>query len=140
MGPYTTEEIIHAFEKDDLCLFMTDAWVEDHGVQNPAIYDCFPKFLRDAALGVGDSMEKTVRRMTGAAADRFQLRDRGYLREGCYADVTVFDEALLRAAVPDQEKSFGIEKVFVNGQLILDGDTLNRDAAAHSGMAMPIGL
>ena len=41
---------------------------------------------------------------------------------------------------PDQEKSFGIEKVFVNGQLILDGDTLNRDAAAHSGMAMPIGL
>ena len=54
--------------------------------------------------------------------------------------MTVFDEALLRAAVPDQEKSFGIEKVFVNGQLILDSDTLNRDAAAHSGMAMPIGL
>lgn len=140
MGPYTTEEIIHTFEKDDLCLFMTDAWVEEYGVQNPAIYDCFPKFLRDAALGMGDSMEKTVRRMTGAAADRFQLRERGYLREGYYADVTVFDEEALKAAVPDQEKSFGIEKVFVNGQLILDGDRLDAEAAAHSGRAMPVGI
>ena len=26
----------------DVCLYMTDAWVEPHGVQNPAIYDCFP--------------------------------------------------------------------------------------------------
>ncbi len=119
---------------------MTDAWVEEHGVQNPAIYDCFPKFLRDAALGMGDSMEKTVRRMTGAAADRFHLRERGYLREGYYADVTVFDEEALKAAIPDQEKSFGIEKVFVNGHLILDGDRLDAEAAAHSGRAMPVGV
>ena len=54
--------------------------------------------------------------------------------------MTVFDEALLRAAVPNQEKSFGIEKVFVNGQLILDGDRLDAEAAAHSGRAMPVGI
>ncbi|MBR1827520.1 MAG: hypothetical protein IJ771_07400 [Clostridia bacterium] len=36
--------------------------VEEHGVQNPAIYDCFPKFLRDALLGTGAPMPKTTGR------------------------------------------------------------------------------
>jgi N-acyl-D-amino-acid deacylase len=45
MGPYSTPEIVSELSKDESCLYMTDAWVEHHGVQNPAIYDCFPKFL-----------------------------------------------------------------------------------------------
>lgn len=125
MGPYTTDEIIHEFEKNERCLYMTDAWVEDHGVQNPAIYDCFPKFLRDSLLGLGDTMPNTIHRMTGASAERFGLRGRGYLREGGFADVTVFDEAALKNAVPDQAQSFGIEAVFVNGEALLkDGQIL----------------
>lgn len=138
MGPYTTPEIISDFEHNEHCLYMTDAWVEDFGVQNPAIYDCFPKFLRDSLRGTGDTMEKTIRRMTGATADRFRLRDRGYLRPGCFADLTVFDENELRAATPDQEKSFGIRKVFINGQLVLDGEALQTDALKTSGRAVPV--
>ena len=138
MGPYTTPEIISDFERNEHCLYMTDAWVEDFGVQNPAIYDCFPKFLRDSLLGTGDTMENTIRRMTGATADRFRLRDRGYLRPGCFADLTVFDENELRAATPDQEKSFGVHKVFINGQLVLDGDTLQTSALKTSGRAVPV--
>lgn len=138
MGPYTTDEIIHDFEKNPLCLYMTDAWVEDHGVQNPAIYDCYPKFLRDSLLGLGDTLPNTIHRMTGASAERFMLRERGYLREGCFADITVFDEEALAKATPDQEKSFGIEKVFVNGNLILDGETLDRGEAARSGRAVRV--
>ena len=138
MGPYTTPEIISDFEHNEHCLYMTDAWVEDFGVQNPAIYDCFPKFLRDSLLGTGDTMENTIRRMTGATADRFRLHDRGYLRPGCFADLTVFDENELRAATPDQEKSFGIRKVFINGQLVLDGDALQTDALKTSGRAVPV--
>ena len=138
MGPYTTDEIIHDFEKNPLCLYMTDAWVEDHGVQNPAIYDCYPKFLRDSLLGLGDTLPNTLHRMTGASAERFMLRERGYLREGCFADITVFDEEALAKVTPDQEKSFGIEKVFVNGKLILDGKTLDRGEAARSGRAVRV--
>ena len=70
MGPYSTPEIISEFEHNEHCLYMTDAWVEDHGVQNPAIYDCYPKFLRDSLLGTGDTLPRTIRRMTGAVADR----------------------------------------------------------------------
>jgi N-acyl-D-amino-acid deacylase len=83
-------------------------------LKNPAIYDCYPKFLRDSLLGTGDPMPNTIRRMTGAIADRFMLPQRGYLKEGYFADLTVFNEEEIRRAVPDQERSFGIEKVFIN--------------------------
>ena len=138
MGPYTTEEIIHDFEKNPLCLYMTDGWVEEHGIQNPVIYDCFPKFLQDSLKGLGDTMPSTIRRMTGATADRFMIPERGYLKEGYYADITVFNEAELKTATPDQTKSFGIEKVFINGQLVLDGDTMDTDALKTTGAAIAI--
>ena len=136
MGPYTTPEIVSQFEKDPRCLYMTDAWVEDHGVQNPAIYDCFPKFLQDSLLGTGDTMEKTIQRMTGATAERFNLCQRGYIRPGYYADLTVFCEEELKKAIPDQKKSFGIRKVWINGKAVLDGESLNQERTKSSGKAI----
>ena len=138
MGPYSTPEIIREFEHNEHCLFMTDAWVEPHGVQNPALYDCYPKFLRDSLLGTGDTMPATIRRMTGAIADRFMIPDRGYIKEGYYADLTVFDEDALKNGIPDREKSFGIEKVFVNGKLVLNGDRLNKETLKTSGRAIRV--
>ncbi len=138
MGPYSTPEVISEFERDPHCLFMTDAWVEDHGVQNPAIYDCYPKFLRDALLGTGCTLPAAVRKMSGAIADRFGLAERGYLKEGYFADLTVFDEDALRAATPDRQASFGIDRVFINGRLVLDGGVLDVDALKTSGRALPV--
>ena len=136
MGPYSTPEIVSELSKDDRCLYMTDAWVEDYGVQNPAIYACFPKFLKFSLCGTGDTMPNTIRKMTGAVADRFSIKGRGYIRPGCYADLTVFDEAKLRTAQPDQQTSFGIEKVYINGIKVLDGETLDTEAIKTSGRAM----
>ena len=138
MGPYSTPAIISEFEHNENCLYMTDAWVEDHGVQNPAIYDCYPKFLQDSLRGTGDTMPNTVRRMTGAIADRFMLPERGYLKEGCFADLTVFDEEKLRRAIPDQEKSFGVEKLFINGKLVMDGGELDEVALKTTGRAIRV--
>ena len=136
MGPYSTPEIISELSKDDRCLYMTDAWVEDHGVQNPAIYDCFPKFLKFSLSGTGDTMPNTVRKMTGAVADRFSIKDRGYIKPGYYADLTIFDEDKLINGQSDHEKSFGIEKVYINGIKVLDGDNLDSEAIRHSGRAV----
>ena len=136
MGPYSTPEIVSELSKDDRCLYMTDAWVEDHGIQNPAIYDCFPKFLKFSLCGTGDTMPNTIRKMTGAVADRFSIKERGYIKPGYFADLTVFDETRLREGQPDQEHSFGIEKVYINGINVLDGDVLDSDAIKHSGRAM----
>ena len=136
MGPYSTPEIVSELSKDDRCLYMTDAWVEDHGIQNPAIYDCFPKFLKFSLCGTGDSMPNTIRKMTGAVADRFSIKERGYIKPGYFADLTVFDETKIREGQPDQEKSFGIEMVYINGIKVLDGDVLDPEAIKHSGRAM----
>ena len=138
MGPYTTKEIISQFERNPNCLYMTDAWVEDHGIQNPAIYDCFPKFLRDALLGTGDTIENTISRMTGATAERFNLRERGFIRPGYFADLTAFCEDELREAIPDQRKSFGIRKVWINGNAVLDGDMIDQELTRTSGRSISI--
>ena len=136
MGPYSTPEIIEWQSKMDNVLYMTDAWVEENGIQNPAIYDCFPKFIHFSLLGKGDTMPNTIRKMTGAVADRFSIPDRGYVRPGYFADLTVFDEAEMAAATPDQERSFGIKRVFINGKEVLSDGVLDTEALKTSGHAL----
>ena len=138
MGPYSTPEIISEFEKNEHCLYMTDGWGEEHGIQNPVIYDCYPKFIRDSLLGTGCSMPMTIHKMTGAIADRFALKDRGYLKEGYFADLTVFDESEIKAATPDRGKPFGIDKVFINGELVLDNGKLDADALKSTGRLLKV--
>ncbi|MBQ5581749.1 MAG: amidohydrolase family protein [Bacteroidales bacterium] len=136
MGPYSTPEIVSELSRDKNCLYMTDAWVEDHGVQNPAIYDCFPKFLKFSLLGTGDSMPNTIKKMTSAVAERFSIKNRGVIKPGYYADLTVFDERKLHDGQEDQEQSFGIENVYINGIKVLDDNILDAEAIKHSGRAM----
>ena len=76
--------------------------------------------------------------MTGATADRFMLQNRGYIKKGYFADLTVFDEEQLKKATPDKTQSFGIEKVFINGKLVLDGESLDKKTLKTSGRALPI--
>ncbi len=61
--------------------------------------------------------------MTGLAAQRFGLRNRGTLAVGNYADLCVFDPAtILDAATFEQptQPAVGIHYVFVNGQMALE--------------------
>ena len=81
-------------------------------------------------------MPRAIRKMTGAIADRFSLPQRGYIKEGYYADLTVFDEDVLQHATPDQSKAFGIDRVYVNGKLVLNGNQLDEAAFAKAGRAM----
>ena len=76
--------------------------------------------------------------MTGATAERFKLRERGYIRPGYYADLTVFCEEELKCATPNQKKSFGIRKVWINGKAVLDGETLDRELTKISGKAIRV--
>lgn len=133
MGPYTTREILKKQMNDPMSSYMSDAWIEDYGVQNPAVYDNYPKFLKDSLIGFGCSMPETIRKMSGKIADRFGLAGRGYILEGAYADLTVFDEEELKNTVSDQSKSFGIKKVFINGKLVLDGGLLDTETLKTSG-------
>jgi N-acyl-D-amino-acid deacylase len=81
-------------------------------------------------------MPRTIRKMTGAVADRFSIKERGYVKPGYFADLTVFDEAEMAAATPDQERAFGISRVFINGSEVLSGDVLDKEAIKTSGHAL----
>ena len=69
------------------------------------------------------SLEAAVHKMTGAPAARVGLCDRGLIREGMFADITVFDPAKVidRATFesPNQYPT-GIEYVLVNGKVSVD--------------------
>ena len=99
-------------------LYMTDAIVALEGAQNPAAFGNYPRLLQYARDFKLQSLEETVHKMTGAPAQRFGLADRGTLRKGCAADITVFDWNAVRdnntVAKTDQTPT-GIERVFING-------------------------
>jgi N-acyl-D-amino-acid deacylase len=120
LGKYYNDAIVRRLMEDDLSIFMTDAWVEDKGLQNIAAYQTFPQFFV-LAKRYGIPVEKIVRKMTGATVDRFHIENRGYLKEGYKADITVIDLARMKVneSVPDA-KPEGIVHVAVNGKLVVE--------------------
>ena len=66
------------------------------------------------------------------------LKERGYLKEGYYADLTVFDEDEIRNAQPDQEKPFGIKAVFINGCPVLENGVMDEQALKTTGMSLRV--
>jgi N-acyl-D-amino-acid deacylase len=80
------------------------------------------KYVRDEQV---ITLEEAVRRLTSLPAENLQLRRRGALKPGQYADIVVFDPATISDhATFDQphQYSTGVEHVFVNGvQVLKDG-------------------
>lgn len=61
--------------------------------------------------------------MTGGPAARVGLRDRGLLREGMFADITIFNpETVLDRATFENPNQYpiGIDYVLINGQISVD--------------------
>ena len=101
-----------------------------HGKPHPRMYGTFPRVLgeytRDQQLF---SLETAVHKMTGMPAQRLRLKDRGLLRTGLAADLTIFDPATVsdEATYGDPHRyPAGIPYVIVNGALVVD------DGAFHA--------
>ena len=72
------------------------------------------------------TLEEAIRKMTSRAAGRVGLHDRGILRAGMAADITVFDAATIRDVATYENPnrySVGVRHVFVNGErVVADGE------------------
>jgi N-acyl-D-aspartate/D-glutamate deacylase len=94
------------------------------GKPHPRTYGTFPRVLGEYARRRNLlTLEEAVRKMTSLPAQKLKLRDRGLIREGFWADITVFD----RGAVMDKATysmphryPVGIEYVIVNGKMVID--------------------
>jgi N-acyl-D-amino-acid deacylase len=105
--------------------------VVSQGLPHPRFYGTFPRII---ARYVGDErlipLERAVYKMTGGPARALKLIDRGLLREGFRADVTMFDPGdfrdLATYADPHRYPSGARTSVVVNGTLVVEN-------AAHTG-------
>jgi N-acyl-D-amino-acid deacylase len=103
------------------------------GRHHPRSYGAFPYFLRRFVREQGLlTWEAAIHKLTGFAASRFRLAGRGLLREGCWADVLVFDPARLAEAASFEEPyryPVGIEYLLVNGEVAVErGQVLGKRA------------
>jgi N-acyl-D-amino-acid deacylase len=104
------------------------------GKPHPRTYGTFPRVLGEYARERKlFSLETAVHKMTGMAAARMGLRDRGLVQPGAFADLTVFDPATVKdeSTYPDPHRyATGIPYVVVNGAVVVDD---SRMSAARPG-------
>jgi N-acyl-D-amino-acid deacylase len=97
---------------------------EDGAGTHARFYGTFPRKIRKYALDRGAlSLEDAVRSATGLPAQILGLKDRGCLREGCAADVVIFDVNRIadRATFFEPHQyADGIDFVLINGELVVD--------------------
>jgi N-acyl-D-amino-acid deacylase len=89
---------------------------------HPRLWGTFPRVLGHYSRGLNlFPLETAVHKMTGLTARTFGLKQRGVLKEGYAADVTVFDAGTVDEAAtfarPIQPAK-GIEAVIVNGAIV----------------------
>ena len=89
------------------------------GLAHPRTYGTFARVLGKYVREEGAlTLEDAVRKMSSAVATRLKIRDRGFLREGYYADLVVFDpETVADHATYERphQLSTGVVHVLVNG-------------------------
>jgi len=94
------------------------------GLPHPRAYGNFPRVIAEYVKKRRIlTLEDAVRKMTSWPATRMRLYDRGAIREGLMADVTVFDYDSIRDnATYEAPQAYptGIDYVVVNGQVVVD--------------------
>lgn len=107
-----------------LNLFMTDAIVSPKGAANPGAYGTFPRLIQLCHKEKGLlTLEDAIHRMTGKSAERFGLENRGVIKPGAWADITIFDLENIRdntTPADTRKRPSGIKHVFMNGKQVVE--------------------
>ncbi|MGH6792422.1 MAG: N-acyl-D-amino-acid deacylase family protein, partial [Methyloceanibacter sp.] len=94
---------------------------------HPRFYGTFPRILGRYSRELGLlTLPQAVHKMTGAPAAALGLVNRGVLRRGAAADITIFDPAsIMDRATFEEPRRYpdGIAHVVINGTVVIDGGT-----------------
>ena len=129
---------VFAMSEQDVALALKQPWVSiDNDSQgaategilgrehpHPRGYGTFPRILRkyvreDQLL----SLPEAIRKFSALPAQRMRLTDRGVLKKGMWADVTIFDPGKIRDLATFEKPnqlSVGMECVLVNGIPVIE--------------------
>ncbi|MBL8221816.1 MAG: amidohydrolase family protein, partial [Bryobacterales bacterium] len=126
---HSEEDMRHALKQPFVSIGSDGAAVAtsgplSEGNPHPRWYGTFPRILgryvRDEKV---ITLEEAIRKMTSANAAKIRVYDRGLLRAGMAADITVFDPAkVIDHATFEKPHQYatGIEYVVVNGTVVLE--------------------
>jgi N-acyl-D-amino-acid deacylase len=127
-----SEDDVRTVMRSPLQMVCTDGIVL--GKPHPRAYGSFPRILSRYVRGGVLRLEEAVRKMSSLPAQSFGLHDRGLLRPGMRADITIFDpDTIMDTATYKDSIRFpkGIEHVVVNGELTVHGgEHTNRRAGS----------
>ncbi|MFQ6045430.1 MAG: amidohydrolase family protein [Gemmatimonadales bacterium] len=121
--------IYHSMDEGDVIRIVSHPWamietdgdLVPYGVghPHPRSYGAFPRVLSRYVRELGVlTLEQAIRKMTALPAEQIGQRERGLLREGMYADITVFDPQAIRdrATYADPHQfAVGVRHLLVNG-------------------------
>jgi N-acyl-D-amino-acid deacylase len=101
----------------------------------PYMYGGFPRIItryvkKKKTLTLKDAIE----RFTCNPADRIGIKKRGYLREGYFADIVVFDYDNYidyPAILKEQKYTTGVEYLLINGRLSIETGKINNIRAGY---------
>lgn len=107
------------------------------GVPHPRNYGTFPRviayYVRERGI---ISLEDAIRKMTSLPAQTFRTKDRGMIKEGMFADITIFDYDTFEDKATFQEPhqySQGLSYVIINGEIVVEN---NKHTAKLPGMVL----
>ncbi|WP_017931811.1 N-acyl-D-amino-acid deacylase family protein [Robiginitomaculum antarcticum] len=125
-------------KEDDVKYFMQQPWVmtgSDGSSGHPRKFASFPqKFSKYVVNEQLITPSDFIYRSAGLAAESLGIRDRGFLRTGYFADITVLDPKAFKpnANYSDPEMlSSGVMNLTVNGTLVIQDGEINTEFAGH---------
>lgn len=139
--------VFHGMSEDDIKrimkypfnMFASDATIRvlGRGMPHPRGYGTnarvLSKYVREEKV---ISLEEAIRRMTSLPALKFQLKDRGLIKEGMTADIVIFDETQVKdLSTFDKPHAYstGFHYVIVNGVFTVDNE---KHTGARAGKAL----
>ncbi|WP_285425507.1 amidohydrolase family protein [Pseudomonas sp. efr-133-TYG-103a] len=114
------EQDVQRIMKHPLSMIGSDGLPEDP-FPHPRLWGAFPRVLGHFSRDLGlFALHTAVHKMTGLTATRFGLHERGFVREGYWADLVLFDAETVQDVADFKEPkraAQGIDGVWVNGRL-----------------------
>ncbi len=102
---------------------------EGFGFPHPRNFGTFPKFLEIVREQNILSLEDALKKITLLPAKVFNIENRGIIKEGAFADITIFDFEKVKdnsTFTNPFEKPSGIEYVIVNGKITVVNGIYNQ--------------
>lgn len=120
---------VHSFmmQEEDIENFMVRPWVmtgSDGGSGHPRAFGTFARLFREYVFNRQVmSVAEAIYKSSYLTAQTLQVKDRGLIKPGYYADIVLFDPQQFRAEsdyLDGEQLATGVMYVLVNGQLAID--------------------